>query len=512
MNKMYSNIGEVSPSKDGDSAYRSNSRKRKLADMLGPQWTMEELTRFYDAYRKHGKDWKKVAGAVQNRSSEMVEAIYTMNRAYLSLPHGTASAAGLIAMMTDHCSNLVGSDSDQESNDGAGSNRKTQKRARGKVLPTTSKASDEHLVSHSQTVAINYGCLSLLKKKRSGGSKPRPVGKRTPRFPISFSYENIKGEKYFSPTRPGLKIKANANDDEVAHEIAIALAEASQRYGSPQVSQTPSKRAESVMSLPFRHAQRQHSVADIDNAKSLSADMDEEIFEGSMEANTVEWPCMMESVGVGMGRQKGRKVETKKFEVDNNNGSHLNDIKEDCSETEEDQRLSAMRGKLDVEFTDAKISRSSMQSQRKKSKKSLFGRAEGAAFDALQTLADLSLMMQTEKEDESGMQFKDEEDDHVDESVSLEALQANQKKETRRSSGVRMRRYQPVSSYEVASSKTSKPGKSSALDTSSAPEENHDPHQTNTTSKKKQKMQASKIQTEAHSDIRLTESPGIEAL
>lgn len=36
-------------------------QKRKLSDMLGPQWTKEELERFYEAYRKYGKDWKKVS-------------------------------------------------------------------------------------------------------------------------------------------------------------------------------------------------------------------------------------------------------------------------------------------------------------------------------------------------------------------------------------------------------------------------------------------------------------------
>lgn len=90
----------------------------------------------------------------------------------------------------------------------------------------------------------------------SSGSRPRPVGKRTPRFPVSFSYENNNKEKYLAPTRQGLKLKANADDDEVAHEIAMALAEASQRGSSPQVSGTPNKRAESVMSSPFRNFQR----------------------------------------------------------------------------------------------------------------------------------------------------------------------------------------------------------------------------------------------------------------
>ncbi|KAF9605758.1 hypothetical protein IFM89_018154 [Coptis chinensis] len=37
----------------------------------------------------------------------MVEALYNMNRAYLSLPEGTASVVGLIAMMTDHYSIMV---------------------------------------------------------------------------------------------------------------------------------------------------------------------------------------------------------------------------------------------------------------------------------------------------------------------------------------------------------------------------------------------------------------------
>ncbi|KAL0368248.1 UNVERIFIED_CONTAM: protein ALWAYS EARLY 3 [Sesamum calycinum] len=59
--------------------------KRKLSDMLGPRWTMEELARFYDAYRKYGKDWKKVAGAVRNRSAEMVEALYMMNRLFMPI-------------------------------------------------------------------------------------------------------------------------------------------------------------------------------------------------------------------------------------------------------------------------------------------------------------------------------------------------------------------------------------------------------------------------------------------
>ncbi|KAL6532247.1 hypothetical protein OROGR_014217 [Orobanche gracilis] len=506
--RRYNNIPDVSPSKDVDGSKRTNSRKRKLSDMLGSRWTVEELTRFYDSYRKNGKDWKKVATALRNRSSGMVEALYTMNRAYLSLPHGTASAMGLIAMMTDHYSNLVRSDSDQESNDGVGSSRKAQKRARGKAYPPATKASNEQFVSHSPTIGSSYGCMSLLKKKRSGGSRPRPVGKRTPRFPVSFSYENMSGDKYFSPTRQGLKLKAHADDDEVAHEVAIALTEASQRGGSPQVSGTPNKRAESVMSSPFRHAQRKNSVAEMVSTKLLATDTDEDDLEGSTEADTGELSRYksnaVKSAAVGARRKKGMKLEGEKFEVG------LDDTKEECSGTEEGQRSGALRGKFDIEFNNAKISRSSMQSQRKESKKVLFGKDEEPAFDKLLTLADMSLMMPLENEDELRLQPKDEPDDHVDESVPSKAPE-NQPREKRRSLGVR-RKGHLISSFGSAPSKTSKPRKSSAFDASSVPEENQDSHQslTNITTKK-QKLQVSKIQqSEAHCDIHVRKSPGNE--
>lgn len=90
----------------------------------------------------------------------------------------------------------------------------------------------------------------------SSGIRTSVVGKRTPRFPVSYLNEKINGEKFVSPGRQGLKLKADADDDEVAQEIAIALAEASQKGGSSKVSRTPSKIAEGVMSSPFRYAQR----------------------------------------------------------------------------------------------------------------------------------------------------------------------------------------------------------------------------------------------------------------
>lgn len=107
VNKRFLNSHEVSLDRDIENSTKSRQRKRKLSDMLGSKWSKEELEHFYEAYRKYGKDWKKVAGVVRNRSLEMVEALYNMNRAYLSLPEGTASVVGLIAMMTDHYNVLI---------------------------------------------------------------------------------------------------------------------------------------------------------------------------------------------------------------------------------------------------------------------------------------------------------------------------------------------------------------------------------------------------------------------
>lgn len=41
--------------------YSDYFQKRKFADLLGPQWSKDEVEQFYEAYRKYGKDWKKVS-------------------------------------------------------------------------------------------------------------------------------------------------------------------------------------------------------------------------------------------------------------------------------------------------------------------------------------------------------------------------------------------------------------------------------------------------------------------
>ncbi|CAH9148846.1 unnamed protein product [Cuscuta epithymum] len=444
INKRYVNVTEVSPSKGGDGSKRSNPRKRKLS-MLGPQWSKEELSRFYDAYRKHGKDWKKVAAAVRNRSVDMVEALYSMNMAYLSLPEGTASVIGLIAMMTDHYCNMAESDSEQESNEGAGTSRKTQKRARGKVQAGTFKGPD----LQPPTLASNNGCLSLLKKKRSGGTRPRVVGKRTPRFPVPYSYENAKG----------LNRSLDANDDEVAHEIAIALAEASKRGSSPQISHTPSHQTDSALSTPTQKAEKKKTGLEMVNLKFHSSEMDED--EGSMEADTGELHRLMET---GRTIQKGSWVSGKKSEIDVTSETKFVDNKEACSGTEEGYRLDVVRTEHDMEVADEKVLRASSLGLRKRSKKVLFQRDDSATFEALQTLADLSLMMPTmENENELMMHIKDE-NGHIEESGTMEALPTNRQKKKYRTSGVKTKWTRLTSELEVASSAMSKHVKASVDD------------------------------------------------
>ncbi|KAG0498955.1 hypothetical protein HPP92_003646 [Vanilla planifolia] len=240
--------------------------------MLGSQWSKDELDRFYEAYRKHGKDWKQIAGAVRNRSAGMVEALYNMNKAYLSLPEGHATAAGLIAMMTDHYNILEGSDSEHESNDASRSSHKTPKRGRGK-FKLMSKASDGPCpdLLQCQGSTSGYGCFSLLKRKRSGdllaGGKPRVVGKRTPRIPVPYFLKEDRN-KIASPSKQCLRAESLPVDDDGVHVAAMALTEASQRGGSPQISRTPSRRRGHVTNSPVPSGDRKDSELKIESLKS----------------------------------------------------------------------------------------------------------------------------------------------------------------------------------------------------------------------------------------------------
>ncbi|XP_044498764.1 protein ALWAYS EARLY 3-like [Mangifera indica] len=500
VSKRYSYASEVASKKKGENADKSGQRKRKLSDMLGPQWSKEELEQFYEAYRKYGRDWKRVAAAVRNRSAEMIEALFTMNRAYLSLPEGTASVVGLIAMMTDHYGILEGSDSEQESDEGTGASQKSQKRAGGKFRNHTTKGSEEPVTDllQFQSAASNYGCLSLLKKRRSG-SRPRAVAKRTPRVPVSYSYDNDNMEKYISPIRLEMKPRVGTIDDDVAHEIAVALTEASQRGGSPQVSQTPKRKRQTPS--PVKNNARMHEESEMTISKLHGSEMDEdgcELSLGSTEADngyyTRDRSHLMdkESAGTFEGQQKRKRSHSKRPNFEESVTNQLDDIKEACSGTE-GQTLGAVKFGMEV---DEKISRSTYKGSRKRSKKVLFKRDEGSAFDALQTLADLSLMMpETTVDTESSIQLT--EDKPIDQS-KLKGVHS--------SPGVK-----------VTAHKTSKLGKYCTDNNSSLPEAEEGNHQINAGSRtKRQKFLPFKLRMdipkpEDNTDSHLNKSQKIEA-
>lgn len=508
VNKRFLYGDDISPTKDGDSTNKKNQRKKKLSDMLGSHWSKEELEHFYEAYRKHGKDWRKVAAVLRNRTAEMVEAVYSLNKAYLSLPEGTASVVGFIAMMTDYYSNMEEGDSEHERNDGVETSRKPQKRLQRKVHETTSKGSVERFRSHLDTVPSDYGCLSLLKKKRSGGSRPRAVGKRTPRFPVSHSYENIKGEKYFSQTRKGLKLRAD-NDDDVAHSIAMALAEASKRGGSPQVSQTPNRRSDSLMSSPCQSAERMYDESDVASGWFVDNDTYDDDIEGSMEADNTDFSRdkSKERTNAGYMLHDRKGSQGKKVRVDRKENKHLDYIREACSGTE-GQNLGTLRRNFDVEVADAKPSRPSSQGSKRRSKEAHTGRDENSAFDALETLANLSLMILPEANETA----KEGKDEFVDDSHLPLPMPASRHREKRKSLALTGKGYQSISRLESADNKPQTSAKDMVDDTNAASEAKESHQLITKVSRKRQKIVAPKIsKSEAPSNSTPKESLESEA-
>ncbi|KAH9683369.1 protein ALWAYS EARLY 3 [Citrus sinensis] len=482
VNKRVAYTSEVASKKKAENADRSGKRKRKLSDMLGPQWSKEELERFYEAYRKYGKDWKK---------------------AYLSLPEGTASVVGLIAMMTDHYGILAGSDSEQESDEATGSSQKSQKCAGGKFRNPPPKGSDGPSpdLLNFQSAAPNYGCLSLLKKRRSGGSRPRAVAKRTPRVPVSYSYDKDNTEKYLSPIKQGLKPRLGSIDDDVAHEIALALTEASQRGGSLLVSQTP-KRKRGKPS-PVQKGSRTCDVSEMNSSKPHGSEMDEdgrELSLGSTDADNGYYSrdkiylMDAETADTVEIQQKGKRYHSKKLKQEESVSNHLDDIKEACSGTEEGQDMVVMKGKFAMEIADEKNSRSYSKGSKKRSKKVLFKRDESSEFDALQTLADLSLMMpETTADTELSLQLKEEKPEAVNESK----LKGN-----RSSTGVK-----------DTAIKTSKLGKDCTDDVSVIPESEEGNHLTNSGNRtKRQKFLPIKLRMDATEELKKFISKGKRSL
>ncbi|CAD5177984.1 protein ALWAYS EARLY 2 isoform X1 [Musa acuminata AAA Group] len=467
VNKRFAKVFEDWSEKDETPPKKSRARKRKLSDMLGSQWSKEEIERFYEAYRKYGKDWRKVAGTLRNRSSETVEALYNMNKAYLSLPEGTATVAGLIAMMTDHYNILQeGSDSDRESNDVAKTYQKPQKRGRGKfrLMPKGSDGCSPDQ-SQYQSVSSRYGCLSLLKKKRSGdlfsGNQPRAVGKRTPRIPVSNMYSKYDKEKATCLNKQSSKSEVNAVDDEGAHVAALALAEVLQRGGSPQISRTPGSGVDHVRSSPVRSSEQKSVEQETDRSK-LIIQMDDDCHEASLGSREAENGVFARDVKEGAGaveapkrmkKRQGKRPKT--FDTEN---FQIDDDREACSGTEEGSSVRKIKDENDLEVRDNKAARGSNGS-RKRSRQLFFG-DENSALDALQTLADLSvniLLPSSAVESESSAQVKEQTNIDTDEKPDIpESLPLNYKRDKSKVSGKKERRHSAGVGSDTLSRRSSK--------------------------------------------------------
>ncbi|MCL7047351.1 hypothetical protein MKW94_017428 [Papaver nudicaule] len=496
--KRFGKINEESPDKDGGSGgNRSRQRKRKLTDMLGSQWSKEELKRFYEAYRKFGKDWKKVASFVRNRSIEMVEALWNVNRAYLSLPEEMSSAAGLTAMMTDHYSILDVSESDRESDDAPGISQKPAKRARGKYQVNGSKGMDADVpdLLKFPPLSSNNGCFSV-KKRRTSGAR-RAVGKRTPRFAVSHTSDKHDREQFVTPNKRGLKSDLDAHDEEVAHGAALTLAEALHRGGSPQVSQTPKRRSEHLRSSSARNNERkrQHHGTTNENYVEGSGSMEAEIGDFTRDSS-----YMMDTAGRGalFSQRKGKKSLGKKPKFD-----HDHEVREACSGTEKGLNLNYVKERAEDEVTDSRYVR-----PRKKNRE--LKEDEKQALDGLTFLANMSLELGPASE--SSVQFNERRTRGNVDNFSLRETSSNRQRDKSNFSVIKEKSLREV---EVTTSKSAKLIKGLTFDGNSPTEEKKLPSQT--TSKvhklKRKHLLASKSPTnESHTDSVPDELKDIEVL
>jgi hypothetical protein len=353
VNKRFLEPAELSPDKDVGVSNKGRQRKRKLCDMLGSQWSDVELQRFYGAYRKHGKDWRKVAGVLRNRTIDMVEALYNMNKAYLSLPEGTASVDGLKAMMTDHYHVLEGSGSDHEGNGSSQLSRKPQKRGQGKVRVLGSKETSQNI-----SVQSNEGCLPFLPKRTCYGPI---VKKRTPRIPVSYTYRTENGEIIVLPHKRRQNCEV---DEDVARVAALALTEASQRGGSKKNSLSP-PRSDHIKSSPFQPRERRPSESDKVRTKIPGIALDEN---GDCGKDT-------ERFSPNEYLHKGKKIHGAKEKFHHEDG-------QEAYSGPEGFYFGDLWEKADFQLKNAKDDTSICQGKRKKSKKDLT-EDESDALDAL---------------------------------------------------------------------------------------------------------------------------------
>ncbi|KAK7337779.1 hypothetical protein VNO77_18366 [Canavalia gladiata] len=311
-----------------------------------------------------------------------------------------------------------------ESNDASGS-RKPMKRKRGKIQLSVSK--DSVL---SQSIASDDGCLSLLRKMEFDGSLPRVVGKRTPRVPVDYSNKSMK-----SPF--------DVNDGEVAPVAALALTKAAQKGGSPQVSQTLYKRSK-----------QKSSVQSGERMVRLEGTIESRNEKGDYARDTCS-ALNMEGIGTAKAHLRGENIHGKKVRMKTLE-NHLHDGGEAHSGMEEGLDFS-LKEKVDIEVTNAKPEHFYLESQRKRSKELLSG-DESSALDALQTLANVSLMvLASTTEPELSVQLNEEKMTvDEDEKSALPETSTSQNRDESKLLGLEQKVVHAVPAVDVSTSKTSK--------------------------------------------------------
>ncbi|KAG6750491.1 hypothetical protein POTOM_044987 [Populus tomentosa] len=195
----------------------------------------------------------------------------------------------------------------------------------------------------------------------------------------------------------------------------------------------------------------------------------------------------MEGIGTVEVHRKGKKFYGKKVRVEKIGNSQSDGGGEACSGTEEEQKVRTLKGKVEIEMSNAKIDETSCRGQRKRSKK-LFSGDEHDDFIGLQTLALVSAM-----EFESAAQLDEErtaqtEDDKC--SVPESASTSHHRERTKLS----RQKEKAISGVDSITSRKSKLGRYPLISTKPVSEANKQPQSiSNGTLKRKREALVSKV-------------------
>ena len=208
----------VSPPRRPSQKRRERASAHAAASALGPRWGDEECNTFFESFKKHGRAWSVVAEHVPGRDATMCEALFNLNKSFLSLPIDAINGVALSAMMRDHYNNLAAlGDPLDRGGSRPGSVRGTPSR------PPRPPSRRESPARTPTSAAAN-----------GAGGVPRVVGRRTPR--------------HGAPRRP---TSEKAADDADALEMA----------GAALVSMSPGGMAHSpARSRDDGNARRAHLV------------------------------------------------------------------------------------------------------------------------------------------------------------------------------------------------------------------------------------------------------------